>query len=358
MTGWMSLFGSFLGKLSVFGFSAREKHSVRAASDSGGLTGLQVSLALLGLIVLALIGMAVYKLVRYRSDEANLRKVIAGQRNIDIVYGNLKTQCYTSKGKFPFAERMGLSADCDYRTFEEASKRLGYDFGEQVYQDMIHLSCSNEPCVVRIEKLVGEDGLNYYFRRYFHRISKTEFVIYVVDVTEEVEKIESLKQVAATDFLSTLLNRRAMSERLLAKCEQLAGAEQTYLVMFDIDDFKLVNDRYGHDVGDQVLVMVANTIQALESGEKTTARWGGEEFLLMLDEPDCHAAAAKVEAVLSTISQTPIEIEGSSKTFYVTVSAGLSQLNRSEEYIKSVKKADVALYRAKEEGKNCLRVNV
>lgn len=158
---------------------------------------------------------------------------------------------------------------------------------------------------------------------------------------------------STTCELTGSYNRRYL-EQLLA--EPMPFNETSFgisLAILDLDYFKRVNDTYGHDVGDQVLVEVARRIQQHLFPNDVVARWGGEEFVLLLSgalDPE-----QQLEIIRSAIAQTPVDT--SSKPLSITTSIGASinitpeQLN-SDTYKKHLKAADDALYEAKESGRN------
>jgi diguanylate cyclase (GGDEF)-like protein len=127
------------------------------------------------------------------------------------------------------------------------------------------------------------------------------------------------------------------------------------LIMFDLDHFKDVNDRYGHLCGDAVLANVGRRMKDVLRGSDLKCRYGGEEFLVLLPETPLHGARRVAETLRREIAERPIPWAGEALT--VTASFGLTQALPGEISIQSVvARADAALYRAKEEGRNCVRI--
>jgi diguanylate cyclase (GGDEF)-like protein len=127
------------------------------------------------------------------------------------------------------------------------------------------------------------------------------------------------------------------------------------LIMFDLDRFKDVNDRYGHLCGDAVLASVGRRVKDVLRGSDLKCRYGGEEFLVLLPETPLHGARRVAETLRREIAERPIPWAGEALT--VTASFGLTQALPGETNIQSVvARADAALYRAKEEGRNCVRI--
>ncbi len=161
-----------------------------------------------------------------------------------------------------------------------------------------------------------------------------------------------LEQLAITDPLTGIYNRRYFFERL----EQEVARSIRYgtplsCLMMDVDDFKKLNDRWGHLTGDSVLREIARRIQQSIRRVDIPARYGGEEFVLLLPQTDLAGAVVEAERIRKTVADTPFP--DLPKEIRVTVSIGVATLSddiRSAEEL--VRSADDALYKAKSEGKN------
>ena len=172
---------------------------------------------------------------------------------------------------------------------------------------------------------------------------------------ENVALHERAEEQAVTDGLTGLANRRHFEDRLVQEVERSRRAQvPAALLMIDIDDFKQVNDRYGHIAGDTVLREVAAAIRESAREIDLAARYGGEELALILPGADLEGAACVGERVRTAIEtrKLPIRGEGGQPVF-VTVSIGVAALGHGpEEASALVAAADEALYRAKRSGKN------
>lgn len=196
------------------------------------------------------------------------------------------------------------------------------------------------------------------------RLSDSERVAALSRITDELSNLtrelhkknrelgranETITKLMNTDPLTGLLNRRqfdVMMDREFAAARRhghpLAG------VMMDLDHFKSINDRYGHDVGDLVLVSVAQCLQDQSRKEDVVARLGGEEFFLLLPNTPIQAALGACERIRSTIEAMRFpEI-----SHPVTASFGVTERLPSDTPQMFIKRADRALYRAKAEGRN------
>ncbi len=164
-----------------------------------------------------------------------------------------------------------------------------------------------------------------------------------------------LRHMAATDPLTGLFNRRHMidsAERELARFQR--SQHPIALLLLDIDHFKAINDNHGHEVGDKVLVEVANDIKATLRNQDLIARWGGEEFLAILPDTDLEQARGIAERVRQALMQQRWCFAG--KPVAVTISAGVSAFQDGDELKSAINRADKALYRSKENGRNRVEV--
>ncbi|MDP2128717.1 MAG: diguanylate cyclase [Pseudohongiella sp.] len=166
---------------------------------------------------------------------------------------------------------------------------------------------------------------------------------------------EKLEQLALSDVMTGLNNRNAANSRLRQQFLSYKRTGQVYAVLFlDIDHFKMVNDNFGHETGDQVLRQLGNILLDAVRGNDFVARFGGEEFLALLEncnEQDALVVAEKIRAAVA-VNNFPLVNQ-------ITVSIGLAMVkadDNSEE--EAVRRADKALYHAKADGRDCVRVGV
>jgi len=174
---------------------------------------------------------------------------------------------------------------------------------------------------------------------------------------------QQLEHMARTDKLSGLLNRRQFDQTFdeLSQRTQKSGSKLAAVVM-DIDYFKGVNDTHGHLVGDAVIRHVSRCITSQVRESDPVFRWGGEEFLLLLPGCDSAKACARLEAIRSELRNHPLDLaqledtapeaEGTSQPLPVTLSFGLAIHQTGESSAALLQRADVALYKAKREGRD------
>lgn len=161
-----------------------------------------------------------------------------------------------------------------------------------------------------------------------------------------------LRDMATTDSLTGLFTRRHMiylAENELARFQR--NGHPVSFLLLDIDYFKSINDAHGHDLGDRVLIMVAEVIREELRTQDLIGRWGGEEFLAILPDTDSDKARASAERVRNAFltrdwkAATGVGVE-------VTISIGVSELQAGDDLSAAVNRADTALYRSKSGGRN------
>jgi two-component system, cell cycle response regulator len=163
-----------------------------------------------------------------------------------------------------------------------------------------------------------------------------------------------LEELATTDALTRLLNRRALLDRLSAEVDRARRfKQQLSLLMLDLDHFKSINDQYGHLVGDDVLRQMGTLLAGAVRTIDVVARYGGEEFVLILPETATDGAAVFAERLRERIAEHPFDL-GTDATFHLTCSVGVAtfpspRVASTEDLFA---RADEALYRAKSGGRN------
>jgi two-component system, cell cycle response regulator len=160
-----------------------------------------------------------------------------------------------------------------------------------------------------------------------------------------------LERLATTDMLTDIENRRSIQRRLEEAISRSARhGTPLSVVLVDIDHFKQVNDRHGHQAGDEVLREVAARLRTRLRREDSCGRWGGEEFLLVLQDTDGEAATVVAEDLRARVADRPVGAAALS----VTISLGVAEWQGDAED-GLIQRADVALYEAKASGRNTFR---
>lgn len=184
-------------------------------------------------------------------------------------------------------------------------------------------------------------------------------------MTEEVQKansiitqlnmqIKALEEDSNLDGLTKVFNRRAL-DRYLTKITQKGQLKhELHLLILDIDDFKSINDSYGHVVGDKILIFIANLLRnTLRDGDKVF-RYGGEEFVIILNRITETKCLEIAQRILKTISTNTLLYKG--KSVNVTISIGATKYAEGDTPESLIARADKALYNSKAQGKNQLNM--
>ncbi len=175
----------------------------------------------------------------------------------------------------------------------------------------------------------------------------------LVDKMQKLQQAtDTISRLARTDELTDLHNRRSFNENFTLA----VSTAQRYnlplsLISIDLDHFKRVNDTYGHRAGDQVLQLCASLLLEMVRGNDIVARWGGEEFIILLSHTDLSAAVSLAERLRIVFEQSPV----TACPYSFTASFGVAQFKQELETEEDlIRRVDDALYRAKNQGRNCV----
>jgi diguanylate cyclase len=210
------------------------------------------------------------------------------------------------------------------------------DFGRELSADLFQLSGGTSSIEQIVAAMVQRT-----------RVIEVQLTAASKEIEDLRQQIEVTRDDAQRDALTGLLNRRGAMQELSARSRAKSGV----VALCDIDHFKSVNDRFGHGVGDRVLKAVASCL--MESvGEHIVTRWGGEEFLIIVDGLDLEAAATLLERMRQDLESRAFRVRTSAESLgTITVSVGaasLAGMKRDE----AIEIADRCLYAAKRQGRN------
>ena len=185
----------------------------------------------------------------------------------------------------------------------------------------------------------------------------THFAAIERDLTATKQLQEELTRLANTDVLTGLLNRRRFME---CASTEFARAEryrrELAILMLDIDHFKSINDTHGHAAGDQTLKAMAHCMQQVLRTSDWPARWGGEEFAILMPETTLAGAALLAERLRAELAALVIEVPGAPLRF--TISAGVTaRIDDDRHFMALMERADAALYAAKHAGRNRVHIH-
>ena len=168
------------------------------------------------------------------------------------------------------------------------------------------------------------------------------------EIDRRIEAEKKLQRLSATDELTQLYNRRAFNsygDRVINYSKR--HDEMLSIVMIDIDYFKRVNDKYGHNVGDMVLIRLADILSQNVRENDILYRWGGEEFIILMPDTEVEEAHKIAERLRRIVAETRF-----TQDIHITISIGVTQLGDMDIFDKLIERVDKALYKAKESGRN------
>lgn len=207
-------------------------------------------------------------------------------------------------------------------------------------------------------QLKATEELNTYKEHLEHMVedrtreleTKNELLEMEIFIRKKTE--EELQLLAITDPLTNLYNRRKFSELLNMEIQR----ERRYktglaLILCDLDHFKTINDHFGHEVGDAVIKIFAQTSKENIRETDILARWGGEEFIFLIPATDLDSTLAIAEKLRSATEKITLPPVG-----HIAASFGVTQFDDSDQVESFIKRADDALYLAKNKGRNCVEV--
>jgi diguanylate cyclase (GGDEF)-like protein len=175
-----------------------------------------------------------------------------------------------------------------------------------------------------------------------------------LDITERRRVEEAAQSTAHTDALTGLANRRAFGDRLrLALARNRRSGLQSALLYLDIDRFKEVNDTLGHGAGDALLVEFASRLRASVRASDTVARFGGDEFVVLLEDVRERANVVRIAEKMLEQARRPLKLDGAEAS--ITTSIGLAYSDATSSEDELLRRADAALYQAKAAGRDCYK---
>jgi diguanylate cyclase (GGDEF)-like protein len=216
-----------------------------------------------------------------------------------------------------------------------------------------------EPYAVLAEQYAGHPLLaellllNQKYQRLERRLNKITRIGDLMQAQIMELNIE-LNTRANTDPLTGLLNRSGLYPQMTQLADRMMSQQQCFgVLLLDLDYFKEVNDQFGHLKGDQLLVAVANILQSITATNDVCARWGGEEFLILLPVCNEMTLISMAESIMRAIRS--LQLPGAGQRT-LTASIGVYFCQQTEVIDESIRKADLAMYKAKEQGRDQLVV--
>ncbi|MFV0422814.1 GGDEF domain-containing protein [Oleidesulfovibrio sp.] len=250
------------------------------------------------------------------------------------------------------------SGPCRERLLDAASSELA-QLKSALQEGGLQSGPDNAGCMVAVTRLIPGCTMEDWSRA-AEKLGLSKWLAYPFDNTEGAnllqvqQALDNLSWQSEHDPLTGLANRRSFERSLKLELQRsVRGNSQLSVVMLDIDDFKAVNDTYGHPCGDEVLVRLAHHLNSGKRAYDVAARIGGEEFALVLPGASAITARLMVVRLLEAMRKIPINCEGH-PPFHITFSAGVAVCKGSMPCPadRLIAYADEALYEAKRTGKN------
>lgn len=238
--------------------------------------------------------------------------------------------------------------DCVCDFFLPGDGYLQTDMGEIDWYEYLHQHPYTPQRVKMIDKVLGEVRIFELNTEFFEDTHKT--FLSFQDITEQLLREQELEERANLDKLTGIYNRQKFDNLLDNEIRKAERYNTDFsLIMFDLDRFKKVNDTYGHDIGDYVLAEIARIVKEHIRDVDVFARWGGEEFMVIINTP--LPPAEKLAEKLRLL----IENHSFNYGIQLTCSFGVAQYEPGDTEKTLTKKVDTLLYSAKDAGRNCVR---
>jgi diguanylate cyclase (GGDEF)-like protein/PAS domain S-box-containing protein len=223
--------------------------------------------------------------------------------------------------------------------------------GKEWHGEMLNRRKNGESywVAVSISPIIDSNGIITHF------VSINEDITTRKETEEKIKRLNAgLEQLAMTDYLTSLYNRRYFMQRGTEEFKRAKRNKQPLaLLMLDIDQFKKVNDTYGHEAGDMALQQVASVLKSSLREIDILGRMGGEEFAVLLPNTPLHEAGVLAERVQQIMANTSFELPGASLNINITISIGVAVMTDEMSVIDDIlRNADAALYHAKNSGRN------
>lgn len=246
---------------------------------------------------------------------------------LDLI--NTRSDAHIPEDKFTFSDSLSQYIDIDFSEHEAKEHWKNISLKLQELETKLHKKVSLYLAIVD----------------YFTETNK------VIDspVLVEIKVLRETEEMAMQDGLTGAFNRRYMDIYLRKEINRCNRYEKSFSVMLlDIDDFKKINDTYGHVVGDTILSEISKIFKSTIREEDVFCRYGGEEFLIIMPETTAEKAVCLYQRIKEKLLESDIH-----KSFNVTVSAGAARYKPGKDnLVNLIRYADIALYKAKAQGKN------
>jgi diguanylate cyclase len=242
-----------------------------------------------------------------------------------------------------------LMNDVDGAALEAGQEVQQYGAELTEYRGRLERGLSDEALGGVVQSLINDTTRMHASTEQFHEHLRRS----ALEVERLRQELEVAQGLAQRDPITALLNRRGFDQQLVRMDRD--GLPGCCLIMLDIDNFKAINDSHGHLLGDKVIIAVANVLRTCVGERGSIARIGGDEFAVLLAQPDLGGASALAERVRSSVSRGTLRRADTDEVIGgVTVSIGVAARLEVEALDTLIARADRALYESKARGRNCV----
>ena len=243
----------------------------------------------------------------------------------------------------------GVASVAELRKKSRFVSRL---FKEVVVDDMRHMEAIDWVTRIKPNQTIRVQAVrNNFTQTFLMHVSKVDDEYYMLEfqnISKLLAEKNNIEQSAEKDDLTQIYNRSKFNQMLLSVQRNAEIYKKPFcIILFDIDHFKKVNDTYGHDAGDKVLIQVATLVRHILRDSDLFARWGGEEFVILAESCALNDAYELANRLRSEIESFPFPI-----VKRLTCSFGVAEYQMGESLENLIKRADSALYQSKKEGRN------
>ncbi|MEA3522274.1 MAG: GGDEF domain-containing protein [Campylobacterota bacterium] len=245
--------------------------------------------------------------------------------------------------KLNFDEEYKVLASSGILSYQETN-----DIMETIHQKQCDIMKEAEKAQLISEENISKrfDDIQLHMSSEISRANET-----IVQLHSQLNTLEKQSKI---DPLTKVFNRLAMQEYMNVKCNNNPHADKFHLLILDIDDFKAVNDTFGHIAGDKVLIFLANIFKKTLRDGDPIFRYGGEEFIIILNRTNSQGAISIANRILELVRKNKLLFKNEQMS--ITLSVGLAHCRIDDTPTKIIDRADQALYKAKNMGKDQLQI--
>ena len=308
----------------------------------------------IALLFVTFLGTYLYS--KYRCNQKSkefINSFLDSQQSITAIYDKKGLKFINKAGlKFfgydSLASLLASHADIVDFFIEEEGCMSKYTYGKN-WVESVYTNEKIKNNTIKVKVFSKKDKMDYYF---YLKISKRkdskEYLLSFNDITKLEQDKSKIKKLAERDPLTQIYNRVKLNEM----CRSIFFNAKKYnspvtMILFDIDHFKKINDEYGHSIGDKVLRELSSLVRGLLREEDIFARWGGEEFVIVLEMTSLSETKTLASRLRDEIDKYNFDVVG-----HVTCSFGVTQFSPRDTESLFFERVDEALYEAKERGRN------